>query len=126
GNGFPIGACLAGGRAANLFMPGTHGSTFGGNPLACRVGCTVVDIMERDEIPKRTAYAGTRFLRKLELTFANILHVVSVRGHGLMAGIEMDCACNELVERALLDERLLISVTRDKTIRLLPPLICSD
>lgn len=126
GNGFPIGACLAGKKAADLFLPGNHGSTFGGNPLACRVGCKVVDIMERDGIARKTAESGARLLRSLQMVFSEVPQVTAVRGHGLMVGIELDRPCQELVERALLDERLLISVTRERTIRLLPPLTGTD
>lgn len=125
GNGFPIGACLAGGRAADLFMPGTHGSTFGGNPLACRVGCTVVDIMERDAVAQKAEASGRYLLDALNRALASHPEVVAVRGHGLMAGIDLRKNCSELVALALEQEHLLITVTREKTIRLLPPLICT-
>lgn len=126
GNGFPIGACLARGRAATLFSPGTHGSTFGGNPLACRVGHSVLDIVEREMIPERAAILGHRLLCRLRESLIGVEGVVAVRGLGLMVGIEMDRACEELVWHALEQERLLITVTRGKTIRLLPPLICTE
>ncbi|MNF53147.1 Acetylornithine aminotransferase [compost metagenome] len=126
GNGFPIGACLARGQAAELFSPGRHGSTFGGNPLACRVGCTVLDIMERDCTPQRVATLGRRLLTGLQDTLSNHPNVVAIRGLGLMVGIELDRSCKELVGLALEEQRLLITVTRDTTIRLLPPLICDE
>ncbi|MBN6772236.1 aspartate aminotransferase family protein [Pseudomonas granadensis] len=126
GNGFPIGACLARGKAAQLFSPGHHASTFGGNPLACRVGCTVLDIMQRDHIPQRAAASGRRLLAALELALGNHPEVVSVRGIGLMIGIELNGPCAELVGRAREEQRLLITVTRGNTVRLLPPLICDD
>lgn len=126
GNGFPIGACLARGKAAALFSPGHHASTFGGNPLACRVGCTVLDIMERDHIPQRAATSGRRLLAALQEALSNHPSVVSIRGLGLMVGIELDRNCAELVDRARDEQRLLITVTRGTTIRLLPPLICED
>ncbi|WP_443699312.1 aspartate aminotransferase family protein [Pseudomonas sp.] len=126
GNGFPIGACLARGKAAELFSPGHHASTFGGNPLACRVGCTVLDIMERDHIPQRAATSGHRLLAALQEALSNHPGVVSIRGLGLMVGIELDRNCAELVGRARDEHRLLITVTRGTTIRLLPPLICED
>lgn len=126
GNGFPIGACLARRQAAELFSPGHHGSTFGGNPLACRVGCTVLDIMERDRTPQRAASLGRRLLAGLQDTLSNHPNVVAIRGLGLMAGIELDRRCGELVGRALSEQQLLITVTRDTTIRLLPPLVCDD
>ena len=124
GNGFPIGACLARGEAADLFSPGQHGSTFGGNPLACRVGCTVLDIMARDGMPQRAAVLGARLLAGLQQALGQHPDVVAIRGQGLMAGIELNRNCKELVGRALQEQRLLITVTRDTTIRLLPPLVC--
>ncbi|UCV04612.1 aspartate aminotransferase family protein [Dechloromonas denitrificans] len=126
GNGFPIGACLARGPAAELFSPGRHGSTFGGNPLACRVGCTVLDIMESDAIPARAATLGRRLLAGLQDALSGHPNVIAVRGLGLMAGIELDRGCGELVGRALNEQQLLITVTRETTIRLLPPLVCSE
>ena len=126
GNGFPIGACLARGPAADLFSPGQHGSTFGGNPLACRVACTVLDIMARDGMPQRAAALGQRLLAGLRRALEGHPQVVAVRGQGLMAGIELDRNCQELVGRALAEQRLLITVTRERTIRLLPPLVCDE
>lgn len=126
GNGFPIGACLARGAAADLFSPGQHGSTFGGNPLACRVACTVLDIMARDGLPERAAALGGRLLNGLQKALATHPHVVAIRGQGLMVGIELDRPCKELVGRALAEQCLLITVTRDKVIRLLPPLVCDE
>ena len=126
GNGVPIGACLARGAAADLFSPGQHGSTFGGNPLACRVACTVLDIMERDGMAQRAALLGERLLAGLRLALAGYPGVQAIRGLGLMAGIELKRNCQELVGRALAEQRLLITVTRERTIRLLPPLICDE
>ncbi|WP_156864500.1 aspartate aminotransferase family protein [Casimicrobium huifangae] len=126
GNGFPIGACLARGAAADLFSPGQHGSTFGGNPLACRVACTVLDIMARDQLPERAAVLGARLLAGLQGALGDHPSVIVIRGQGLMAGIELDRPCKELVGRALDEQRLLITVTRDSTIRLLPSLVCTE
>lgn len=126
GNGIPIGACLARGAAADLFSPGQHGSTFGGNPLACRVACTVLDIMVRDTLPERAAALGDRLLAGLQAALGAHPHVVAIRGQGLMVGIELDKPCKELVGRALAEQRLLITVTRDTVIRLLPPLVCDE
>ncbi|MGX6566600.1 acetylornithine/succinylornithine family transaminase [Cupriavidus necator] len=126
GNGFPIGGCLARGDVADLLSPGQHGTTFGGNPLACRVACTVLDIMERDDLPKRAAVLGDRLLTRLRAALEGHPEVVAVRGLGLMVGIELNRNCKELVEQALAEQRLLITVTRDSTIRLLPALICSE
>lgn len=123
GNGVPIGACLARGAAAELLSPGQHGSTFGGNPLACRVACTVLDIMARDRLATSAAMLGERLLTGLQQALGAHPAVVAIRGKGLMVGIELDRPCQELVGRALAEQRLLITVTRDTTIRLLPPLI---
>ncbi|TYK71592.1 aspartate aminotransferase family protein [Comamonas sp. Z3] len=126
GNGVPIGACLARGAAADLFSPGQHGSTFGGNPLACRVACTVLDIMARDGMAQRAGLLGDRLLAGLRLALGGHPGVTAIRGLGLMAGIELDRSCQDLVGRALAEQRLLITVTRERTIRLLPPLICDE
>ena len=126
GNGIPIGACLARGKSAWLFSPGHHGSTFGGNPFACRVACRVVEIMERDHIPTRAAILGARLGKALRTALADTPEVLSVRSHGLMAGVEMSFPCSSLVATALEREKLLITVTREKTIRLLPPLVCTE
>lgn len=126
GNGYPIGACLARGTAADLFSPGQHGSTFGGNPMACRIGCTVVDVMERDRIPQRARVMGQRLEGALRQGLAGCEGVVAIRALGLMVGIELDRPCTELLTCALKDEALLISVSRERTIRLLPALICSE
>ncbi|CAB5702916.1 Acetylornithine aminotransferase [Delftia tsuruhatensis] len=126
GNGMPIGACLARGPAAGLISPGQHGSTFGGNPLACRVGCTVLDIMEREDIPARARRLGRRLLNGLHQALHGHPDVLAVRGQGLMAGIELNHNCQALVAQALAQQRLLITVTRESTIRLLPPLICDE
>ncbi|MDF2077062.1 aspartate aminotransferase family protein [Ectopseudomonas mendocina] len=126
GNGLPIGACLARGEAAELFSPGLHGSTFGGNPLACRVACSVLDIMQRDDLPLRAAVLGERLLGRLQQVLGDHPDVIAIRGRGLMVGIELSRPCKELVGRALSEQRLLITVTRDSTIRLLPALICSE
>jgi len=125
GNGLPIGACLARGAAANLFAPGQHGSTFGGNPLACRVGHTVISIMQRDRLAERAAELGRQLLEGLTQALAGHPQVAAIRGRGLMVGIELKEAIPDLTRRALLEERLLINVTRQKVIRLLPALTIS-
>ena len=125
GNGVPIGACLARGRAAEALGPGSHGSTFGGNPLACGAALAVLETIEREGLVERAEERGARLRARLEETLHGLNCVREVRGMGLMIGIELDRACPELVGRAL-DARLLINVTADRVIRLLPPLIIDD
>ncbi|MCU7905289.1 MAG: aspartate aminotransferase family protein [Candidatus Thiodiazotropha sp. (ex Epidulcina cf. delphinae)] len=125
GNGMPIGACLARGTAAEVFAPGNHGSTFGGNPLACRVALTVLDLLESQQLAARAARLGQRMHAGFQSKLAGRQGVVSIRVSGLMIGIELDRPCAELVTRAL-DQGMLINVTADKVVRLLPPLIISD
>lgn len=125
GNGFPIGACLVQGAAANVLQPGSHGSTFGGNPLACSVALTVLETMEKEQLAQHAAQQGRRICEKLKQAFADEAGVVEVRGRGLMIGVELDRPCGTLLADALAAE-LLISIQADKVIRLLPPLIISD
>ena len=122
GNGIPIGACLARGKAADLFTPGSHGSTFGGNPLACRVGCTVLEIIEEQALLENAARQGERLLTRLRAELADNPNVLAIRGRGLMIGIELKQPIRDLTLIAARDHGLLINVTRGKTIRLLPPL----
>lgn len=126
GNGIPIGACLARGRAAELFTPGSHGSTFGGNPLACRVGCTVLDIIEEQGLRENARLQGERLLEKLRIELADDPNVLAIRGQGLMIGIELKQPIRDLALIAARDHGLLINVTRGKTIRLLPPLTLDE
>ena len=130
GNGVPIGACLARGEAAEALGPGTHGSTFGGNPLACRAASAVLDALEaRDEaqqdLPARAAALGQRIRTGLRERLADAPGVASVRGRGLMIGVELDRPCAELVTAALA-QGLLINVTAQRVVRLLPPLIIDE
>ncbi len=125
GSGVPIGACLAHGNAAGIFKPGNHGSTFGGNPLACVAALTTIDVIQRDGLMDRAALLGATIRAGLQERLAAVSGVVDIRGDGLMIGIELDRACGELVTAAL-DVGLLINVTADKVIRLLPPLVFSD
>jgi acetylornithine aminotransferase len=122
-NGIPIGACLARGVAAQLFTPGSHGSTFGGNPLACRVACTVLEIIDDEALLNNAAAQGTHLLDGLREALAAHPDVMSIRGQGLMIGIELKRAIPDLVSMAAREHGLLINVTRGQTIRLLPPLI---
>ena len=121
GNGFPVGACLAHGAAADVLAPGTHGSTFGGNPLACRVGLTVLETMLVTGISDKAAQMGQYLLEQFAAKLDGIAGVKDIRGKGLMIGIELDRDCPELVAQAL-EQKLLINVTAGNTIRLLPPL----
>jgi acetylornithine/N-succinyldiaminopimelate aminotransferase len=126
GNGIPIGACLARGKAADLFTPGSHGSTFGGNPLACRVGCTVLDIIEEQGLLENAKLQGERLLTRLRIELADDPNVLAIRGQGLMIGIELKHPIRDLTLIAARDHGLLINVTRGKTIRLLPPLTIDE
>ena len=125
GNGVPIGACLAQGKAAELFTPGSHGSTFGGNPLAARAALAVINELETQHMEVRAAELGNKMLQNLKDALHGVDDVMEIRGKGLMLGIELSKPCNELVEMAL-SEKLLINVTAGKVIRLLPPLILTD
>ncbi|MGN8343614.1 acetylornithine transaminase [Pseudomonas sp. SMV71] len=126
GNGVPIGACLARGKAAELFTPGSHGSTFGGNPLACRVGCTVLDIIEAQGLVDNARCQGERLLSRLRAELADNPNVLAIRGQGLMIGIELKQPVRDLALCAARDHGLLINVTRSKVIRLLPPLTIDE
>lgn len=125
GNGVPVGACLAAGAAAELFGPGNHGSTFGGNPLVCRVAHTVLEVIERDGLVTRAAEVGQRIQDGLRACLQNVPGVLEVRGLGLMIGIQLDRPCAALVGQAL-EQGLLINVTADSVVRLLPALVMTD
>ena len=125
GNGVPVGACLAQGVAAELIRPGSHGSTFGGNPLAARAGLTVIEILTEEALDKRAQHLGDLILSGFRKGLKDVPGVKSIRGKGLMLGIELDRDCPELVSMAL-EEHLLINVTAGNVIRLLPPLIITD
>ncbi len=125
GSGVPIGACLAGGRAAGLFEPGKHGSTFGGNPLACTAALTTIATIEEDGLMAQAESVGALIRRLFAEALAGVRGVKEIRGCGLMIGIELDRPCGDLVGRALA-AGLLINVTADKVIRLLPPLILNE
>lgn len=122
GNGLPIGACLAHGKAASLFHPGNHGSTFGGNPLACAAGQVVVETLNTEEMRNHVSDIGDYLQAGLRERLADAQHVVEVRGRGLMVGVELNSPCAGLVKQAL-DQGLLINVTAERVVRLLPPLI---
>ena len=125
GNGVPIGACLARGAAADVLGPGSHGSTFGGNPLACRAGTAVLDVLTSEHLIERAATVGRHILDGFGRALEGAEGVVQIRGRGLMIGIELDRPCAELVASALA-EGMLINVTAGCVVRLLPPLIIDD
>ncbi|MDQ2078286.1 aspartate aminotransferase family protein [Marinimicrobium sp. ABcell2] len=125
GNGVPIGACLARGLAAGVLQPGNHGSTFGGNPLACSAGIAVMETLHADNLIERAGVLGERLLNEFKSALADEEKVIDVRGKGLLLGIELDRPCPELVERAR-SKGLLINVTAGNTIRLLPTFILTD
>ena len=122
GSGMPIGACLARGVAAEAFIPGKHGSTFGGNPLACAAALTTLQVMADDMLLDNAAAVGAFIRADLIHRLAGVAGVREVRGQGLMIGIELDRPCGDLVKQAL-EQKLLINVTNDTVVRLLPPLI---
>ena len=122
GSGVPIGAVLAGGRATGTFGPGNHGTTFGGGPLACRAGLETLRIIEEEGLLANAAAMGTRIRDGFAEALRGVAGLVSIRGQGLMIGIELDRPCGELVRQAL-ERRLLINVTQERVIRLLPPLV---
>jgi len=122
GSGVPIGAVVAGPKAASIFGPGNHGTTFGGNPLAMRAGVETIRIMEEDGLLANAAEVGEHLKAALLRAFSGLDGVVEVRGQGLMLGVELAKPCGVLVQRAA-DAGLLISVTADRVIRLVPSLI---
>jgi len=125
GSGVPIGAVVAGPRAAHIFQPGNHGTTFGGNPLAMRAGVETIRIMEEDGLLQNAAKVGAHLKAALEKALAGNPGVKEVRGQGLMLGIELAKPCGVLTQRAA-EAGLLISVTADSVVRLVPPLILTE
>ena len=125
GSGVPIGACRAGGRAAGLFEPGKHGSTFGGNPLACAAALTTIAAIEEDGLMAQAERVGALIRKFFAEALAGVRGVREIRGQGLLIGIELDRPCGELAGKALA-AGLLINVTADRVIRLLPPLILNE
>jgi acetylornithine/N-succinyldiaminopimelate aminotransferase len=122
GSGVPIGACIAGNVAGDIFKPGNHASTFGGNPLACAAAITTLDIIEKENLMCNALEQGAFIRKNLLEQLGNLSHVTQIRGHGLMIGIELTKPCGELVKKAL-EQGLLLNVTSDKVVRLLPPLV---
>jgi acetylornithine aminotransferase len=124
GSGVPIGAVVCGPRAANVFGPGNHGTTFGGNPLAMRAGVETLRIMEEDGLLENAARVGAALKAGLQRELAGVAGVVEIRGQGLMLGIELERPCGDLLGLAA-KAGLMLSVTADRVIRLVPPLILS-
>jgi len=125
GNGVPIGACVTQGKAAKVFQPGNHGSTFGGNPLACRAAYTVLENMIADKIADQAALRGQQLFSALQQGLADNQQIADIRHLGLLLAVELKIPCQELVAQTLA-KGLLINVTADRVIRLLPPLIISE
>lgn len=125
GSGVPIGACVASGKAADVFTYGKHGSTFGGNPLATAAGLATLNIIEEEGIRENAEKIGNLIREGFAAEFKDTAGVVTVRNAGLMIGIELDRPCGDLVKMALAD-KLLINVTAEKVVRLLPPLVMNE
>ncbi len=125
GSGVPVGACLTAGKAAGIFQPGNHGSTFGGNPLACTAGLTTLNIIEQDKLLEHAGSLGQFIQQGLSAALHGVKGVREIRGQGLMIGIELEKPCGDLVKLALA-KGLLTNVTADNVIRLLPALTMSQ
>ncbi|MDD5267073.1 MAG: aspartate aminotransferase family protein [Methylococcales bacterium] len=125
GNGVPIGACLAWGKAARLLTTGNHGSTFGGNPLACSAALAVLATLDKENLIELARQKGQTICDGFNERLQGNKHIVDIRNKGLMIGIELDSPCAGLVKSAL-EQHLLINVTNETTIRLLPPLIIDE
>ncbi|MGI9334638.1 MAG: aspartate aminotransferase family protein [Gammaproteobacteria bacterium] len=122
GNGVPIGACLARGTAAGMLGPGSHGSTFGGNPLACRAALAVIENIESEDLLRKTHERGEQLKSLLASGLAGLNCVVDIRGKGMMIGVELDRDCSEIVELAM-NRGVLLNVTAGRVVRMLPAYI---
>ena len=125
GSGVPIGTCIAAGKAVGVFQPGNHGSTFGGNPLACMAGLTTLNVIEQDKLLTHAEKLGKYIQQGFSDALQGVNGVKEIRGQGLMIGIELEKPCGDLVKLALA-KGLLINVTADSVIRLLPPLVLTQ
>ena len=122
GGGLPIGALITGPRLAEVFQPGDHGSTFAGGPVIAAAALAAIELTDDEELLAYVQETGARMLTEL----ADLPHVVSVRGRGLMLACEVDVSAPDVVRRALLEQRLIVNATGPTTIRLLPPLIVRE
>jgi len=122
GAGVPIGACLARGVAADVFKPGNHASTFGGNPLACAAAIETLAVIQDEGLLDHATKLGDSMRDRLSNQLRDVPGVVQIRGQGLIIGIELAVPCGDLVKKAL-DKKLLINVTSDKVVRLLPAFV---
>lgn len=125
GNGVPIGACLARGKAAEILTAGSHGSTFGGNPLACSAALATLEALDKENLIELAEQKGNAICKGFTAHLQGNKHVLDIRHKGMMIGIELDSPCADLVKSAL-EQRLLINVTNEFTIRLLPPLVMDE
>jgi len=125
GNGVPIGACLTSGKATGLLNAGSHGSTFGGNPLACAAALSVIEVLEREQLAQRAQQLGALMNAAFKQKLQHCDHVVDIRNKGLMIAVELSTPCTELVAKAL-QQKLLINVAGGNSVRLLPPLTITD
>ncbi len=127
--GVPIGAVVAKGAAAEVFGPGNHGTTFGGNPLACRAALETLSVIEDEHLLANAEHVGQTIRSVFSRELSSVAGVLDIRGRGLMLGIELACPCAEIPKRALqysADYGLLVNVTQDRVVRLLPPLVMND
>jgi acetylornithine/N-succinyldiaminopimelate aminotransferase len=124
-NGVPIGACLVAGMATELMQPGNHGSTFGGNPLACAAALATIEAIDQQRLLSRASIVGQRIIDNLKKELSSTSHVLDIRGRGCMIGIQLDRPCKTLFPAAMA-KGLIINVTADSVIRLLPPFILTD
>jgi len=124
-SGLPVGACLTAGRARGVLKPGTHGSTFGGNPLVCAAVLATLDAVDKDRLMENAVRVGDKIRAGLAAALAGLGGVVEIRGRGLMIGVELDRPCGEIAAAAL-EAGLIVNVTADNVIRLLPPLVMSE
>lgn len=125
GSGVPVGACVAKGKAADVFSYGKHGSTFGGNPLATAAGLATLNIIQEEKLRENAEQIGNLIRTSMEAALKGVSGVTTIRNAGMMIGIELDRPCAELVKMALA-EKLLINVTAENVVRLLPPLVMNE